>query len=97
MCIRDRPIADAQGSVERWLRATEADECVRRICGLLTEKEKAVFTDYFLKGMRAEEIAYKHATTTGGVKSILRKIRVKSRREKLECFLLLLGILSRFY
>lgn len=90
------PVQERQSNIERWLGADYAADCVRRIRETLTQKEDGVFDDYFLEGLTAAEIADKRATTVGGVKSALRKIRQKARAQRLDAFLFALGILSRF-
>lgn len=92
----DWPVPSVQNAVESWLESDDARACVAQIRQALTAKESAVFDDYFLDGLSAQQIAAKRSTTPGGVKSILRKIRRKSRDMRIEDFLLLLGILSRF-
>ena len=90
-------LPERQSNIDRWLDADYAQECIQRVRETLTEKESTVFEDYFLEGLTAAEIAYKRSVTEGSVKSILRKIRKKARREQLDAFLLALGILSRFH
>lgn len=90
------PVCDAQTAVERWLEKDASVECISRILKTLTAKESEIFEDYFIEGLTAKEIAYRRGITLTSVKSILHKIRLKGRSEKLDGFILLLGILSRF-
>lgn len=89
-------LADSRDRLEQWLTRCESDEVVAALCALLTDTERAVFDDVFLRGRRIRETAERNGMSEPAVKKAIRRIRGKAGRLPARSglfALILLGIL----
>lgn len=68
--------------LDQWMDREDTRQALERIIGTLTDKEKLIFDDYFLRDMKMRDIAGKQKTTIGAVKAIIFRIRAKAGRPK---------------
>lgn len=73
-------LPDQVDMLDRWMDQEDTRQALDRILGTLTDKEKTIYDDYFLKDMKMRDIADKQQTTVGAVKALIFRIRSKAGR-----------------
>lgn len=77
---KSQQVEDVTARVDKWAQRVDTKDLLAKVTSVLTEKEYAIYQDYFIEGMSENDVAGKHEKPVSAVKATVRRIRNKGKK-----------------